>query len=101
MFRKRLSRILKATDQKAKKKSSEVRLKRLLDAKAGTFSVVQTHASYMLLLLLLLLLMMMIHTVTYGYKTIWQIQLHFDVAQFQNTEMITYSSHVYTSCCTK
>ena len=39
--------------------------------------------------------MMMMHTVKYEYQIIWPVHLWFDVVHIQDTEIITYSSHVH------
>jgi len=45
--------------------------------------------------------MMMMHTVKYEYQIIWPVHLWFDVVHIQDTEIITYSSHVHAWWDTK
>jgi len=49
----------------------------------------------MVVVVVVVVVMMMMHTVKYEYQTVWQFQLRFDVFHIQNTEIITYSSHVH------
>jgi hypothetical protein len=48
-----------------------------------------------MMMVMVVVMMMIMHTVKYEYQTIWQFQLLFDIVHIQNTEMITYSSHVH------